>query len=145
MLGPERLRVALSGDGADSMVQALATRDESGLVQVLVWNGTLDQTKQDGAPLLERQVRIRITGLPAGRYRREHLRVDLDHSNVARHWRGLGAPDWPDPEGWARLRAGDHLEDFEPAGTLQTDDSGVTVAFDLPMPGVSLIRLTRLP
>jgi len=144
MLGPERLRVALSGDGAESMVEALATRDPSGLIQVLVWNGTLDQTKQDGAALLGRRIRLRVAGVAAERYRQEHLRVDVDHSNITTEWHRLGAPDWPDPEGWARLRAADHLADFEPIGTVTTDHGEINLGFDLPMPGVSLIRLTPI-
>ena len=142
MLGPERLRVALSGDGAESMVEALATRDPSGLIQVLVWNGTLDQTKKDGAALLDRRINLRIGGMAAERYHREHLRVDLEHSNIVAEWRRLGGADWPDPEGWARLRAADQLAEFEPIGTVKTDHGEINLGFDLPMPGVSLIRLT---
>ncbi len=145
MLGPERLRVAISGDGAESLVQAIATKGPSGRIQILIWNGTLDQSKQDGDPRLARGIELRVAGLPAGRYRREHLRVDQEHSNVSRHWAALGSPEWPDEAGWERLRAMDHLEELEPAGVLETAGGHLSMDFDLPMPGASLVSLAPLP
>ncbi len=142
MLGAERLRVTLSGDGAESMVAALATRDPSGLIQVLVWNGTLDQTKQDGSALLGRRIRLEVVEAAGQRYQQEHLRVDLDHSNIATEWRRMGSPDWPDADGWARLRAADRLAELEPSHAVQSAGARLRVDFHLPMPGASLIRLT---
>lgn len=78
---------------------------------MLVWNGTMDQTKQDGSPLLGRRLELRLEGLTAPRYQREHLRVDQEHSNVSRTWAALGSGAWPDAAGWQRLRAADRLED----------------------------------
>jgi xylan 1,4-beta-xylosidase len=142
MLGPQRVAVTVAGDGAESMVEAIATRDPGGVIQVLVWNGTLDQTKQDGDPLLGRKIALKIAGITPRRFRREHLRVDLEHSNLSRRWVALGSPDWPDPAGWERLREGDSLEELEPAQTLEAAPGDLSLGFDLPMPGVSLIRLT---
>jgi xylan 1,4-beta-xylosidase len=124
------------------MVEAIATVDPGGVIQVLVWNGSLDQTKLDGDPLLGRKIALEIAGASALRYRREHLRVDLEHSNLSRRWIALGSPDWPGPAGWERLRAGDQLEPLEPAETLEPSRGDLSLGFDLPMPGVSLIRLT---
>lgn len=142
LLGPERLRTTVTGDGAESLVQAIATRDPAGVVQVLVWNGTLDQTKLDGSPILGRRLELRIADLPAFRYRIEHRRLDQEHSNVERHWRELGSPDWPDPDGWARLRGQDQLEDLHPPRERAARGGRLRLEFDLPMPGVSLIQLT---
>ncbi len=142
MLGSERLNVAVAGDGAESMVQAIATRDVAGMIQVLVWNGTMDQTKQDGTPLLGRQVRLGIEGLATSRYTHEHLRVDRDHSNVSRAWAALGSPDWPDEAGWAHLRAADRLVELEPSRPVEAAGGHLAIDFEIPMPGVSLVRLT---
>jgi xylan 1,4-beta-xylosidase len=142
MLGAQRVALTVAGDGAESMVEAIATRDPSGVIQVLVWNGTLDQRKQDGDPLLGRKIALKIAGVSARRYRREHLRVDLEHSNLARRWIALGSPDWPDLAGWKRLREGESLEALEPAQTLEAGRGDLSLSFDLPMPAVSLIRLT---
>jgi xylan 1,4-beta-xylosidase len=144
MLGPERLEVRLFGDGAESMVQALATRDPDGQIQVLVWNGTLDQTKQEGAPLLARRLRLQLHRLPEARYRTEQLRLDCEHSNIAAEWRRLGSPDWPDAAGWEQLRAADRLESLEPP-ELSSAPGEAVLEFELPMPGVSLIRLKPQP
>ena len=40
------------------------------MLQILVWNGTLDQTKAGGDPLLGRQVSLRLRGMRPGRYHR---------------------------------------------------------------------------
>ncbi len=142
MLGAERLNVTLAGDGAESMVQAIATREADGVIHVLAWNGTLDQTKQDGAALLGRRIRLRIEGLSTGSYTREHYRVDQDHSNISRTWAALGSPDWPDSDGWARLREADRMAELEPLQPLEAPGGRLALEFDLPMPGVSLLRLT---
>ena len=140
MLGDERLAVELAGDGAGSLVNALAARDAEG-VALLVWNGTLDQSKAGGDPLLERELDIAFDGLPEGGYRLEQLRVDSFHSNVLRTWEAIGRPDWPDREGWLRLRAGDRLEALEPPRRLAVRQGFASLRVKLPMPSVSLVRL----
>jgi xylan 1,4-beta-xylosidase len=140
-LGPERLPVDLAGDGAGSLVRALATRDPAGSVQVLVWNGTLDQSKCLGDPGLSRSVRLRVAGLRSGAYRASHHRVDGERSNVVRAWEELGAPEWPDSAGWAALRARDQLEELEPDRLVEPARHELVFDFELPMPGASLLRL----
>jgi len=44
-----------------------------------------------------------------------------------------------------RLRAMDHLEELEPAGVLETAGGHLSMDFDLPMPGASLVSLAPLP
>ena len=141
MLGPDRLAVDVTGDGVESLVQALATASPGGALQALVWNGTLDQSKLDGAPLLDRQVRLRFSDVRAGRYRVEHWRLDRDHSNIARHWTAVGSPDWPDPAGWATLREADRLDAFLPPCEVAAERGEVALEFPLPMPGASFIQL----
>ena len=142
MLGGQRLAAVVAGDGAGSMVQAIAATGPDGTLQVLVWNGTLDQTKVDGEPLLGRRVRLRVHGVPSGRYRQEHLRVDAIHSNVVASWEAIGRPDWPDADGWAALHKNDRLESLTPIANIDISDGELGLDFDLPMPGISLIRLS---
>jgi xylan 1,4-beta-xylosidase len=141
MLGPERLAVGVKGDGAESLVQALATSSPGGALQALVWNGALDQSKRDGSALLNRNVRLRMSGLGAGRYRVEHWRLDREHSNIARHWPVEESPDWPDATGWARLREADKLEALAPPMIEVPERREIVLDFPLPMPGASLIQL----
>ncbi|HEX6076345.1 MAG TPA: xylan 1,4-beta-xylosidase [Micromonosporaceae bacterium] len=140
-LGREEVAVGLTGDGAGSLVEAWAGRDPDGRVCVLVWNGTLDQSKADGAPILDRDVTLRISGLTSRRYRMRHLRVDHDHSNIQAAWQRLGGGAWPDNGQWAALRAADRFESYEPDRPVEPDGGLVEHRFPLPMPGVTLLEL----
>jgi xylan 1,4-beta-xylosidase len=137
-LGADQLGVGLEGDGAGSLVDGLAARAGDGSVDVLLWNGTLDQSKVDGEALLGREVRVHVDGLAPGAYRATLARVDDCHSNIAAHW--SNGDDWPDEDGWARLRAADRLWE-EPLGDVEAADGRLEVTFALPMPGVARLRL----
>lgn len=141
-LGDEELATTVDGDGAVSLVQAWAARHDNGTVGVLVWNGTLDQSKADGHPRLDRDVHVVLQGLPSAAYRLRHWRVDHAHSNIAAVWRDLGGGDWPDPEQWELLRARNTLDAYEPERKVSAPDGQLTVDFPLPMPGVSYLELT---
>ena len=144
-LGSTRLPVSSSGDGAESLVECLATRDAGGEVSVLAWNMTLDQTKAAGDPALSRSVTVTVDGLvPGAVYTLSHDRVDQEHSNVAKVWGELREPDqaWPTDEQWEQLRAADRLDQLESPRQVTADDEGrVDVAFELPMPSMSFLRL----
>jgi xylan 1,4-beta-xylosidase len=129
-LGDELLPLVLEGDGAGTLVDGWAARGPDGAVDVLLWNGTLDQSKAGGDPLLDRE--LTITGLPPG-----HgviARVDEQHSNIARAWYAERA--WPTETELAELRSADrlHLDD------LGRIDGSVTLT--LPMPGIARLRIT---
>ena len=141
-LGPERLAVAVSGDGGGSLVEALAARRDDGVVGVLVWNGTLDQTKAGGDAALLRRVMVRLDGLAAGRYETHHFRVDAEHSNVSEAWARIGGgADWPTQRQWAALRAADRLDELHPPEVVEPAGGSVGAEFDLPMPGISFLEL----
>jgi xylan 1,4-beta-xylosidase len=84
---------------------------------------------------------MEVRGLAAGAYELRHHRVDADHSNILRTWERLGRPDWPDDAGWARLHEADRLETLEPVRQVRAEAGRVDLAFDLPMPSISLIEL----
>ncbi len=103
---------------------------------------TVDVSKADGDALLDRGVSLTLRCLPGDRYRLRHRRLDETHSNLVRRWRQLGGgADWPDADGWETLAATDTLDELEPERTLTTADRGLKLAFELPMPGISLIEL----
>ncbi|MEV5407508.1 glycosyl hydrolase [Thermopolyspora sp. NPDC052614] len=142
-LGEHELACDVSGDGAGGLVEAWAARDDDGRVTVAVWNGTLDQSKASGEPLLDRHVTVRLTGLADGPHLLRHLRVDQDHSNIAAVWGLLGGgAEWPTDEQWEHLRAADRLDEAEPPRIVE---SGEEIAFDLPMPAMSFLELTPMP
>jgi xylan 1,4-beta-xylosidase len=140
LLGERQLRTTAEGDGAGGLVEAWATRDPDGRIAIALWNGTIDQSKAGGDALLDRRVGLHIAGLAAGTsWRVRHRRVDAGHSNIASHWDG---GDWPDSDGWRRLRAADRLEDLEPERTVRIGGGGeLELEFDLPMPSVSFVEL----
>jgi xylan 1,4-beta-xylosidase len=141
-LGGGRVPAKCAGDGGGSLVEALATRGAS-TVDVLVWNGTLDQSKIDGWPALDRTVTVTVSGLDPGTYTVLSARVDEHHANIGRVWRALGGGDWPDDEQWLMLRAADTLP-IEYLAEVEVDAVGVaSVAVELPMPGIRSLRLTR--
>jgi xylan 1,4-beta-xylosidase len=128
-LGDTELPVTLDGDGAGSLVEAWAARDDAGTVGVLLWNGTLDHSKVGGDRALARTVTVRMDGL-TGTLRT--WRVDHAHNDVSA-WRG---GDWPDEEQWLALAAADRLDESEPAR-----DFAGTVTLELPNPGIAYLEI----
>jgi len=141
-LGEQELAVRLDGDGAGGLVEAWAGRDPGGRVAVALWNGTLDQSKAGGDPLLDRRVRLSVDGLPAARYELRHWRVDAEHSAIGTAWQRLGAGrDWPDRDGWQALRAADRLQPLHEPRQVEASGGRLEVPVDLPMPSFSLLEL----
>jgi xylan 1,4-beta-xylosidase len=52
-----------------------------------------------------------------------------------------GGAAWPDDDQWAVLRRANRLEELEPPRRVDADRGVVELAFDLPMPSVSLVEL----
>lgn len=140
-LAEDELECSVEGDGGGSLVEAWASRGTDGRIAIAVWSGTLDQSKADGDRALDRAVSLAIDGLPAGTYQLRHQRVDASHSNIVRTWQELGQPDWPDAAGWDTLRAADRLELLEPVRPVRAEGGRIDLAFQLPMPALSLIEL----
>jgi xylan 1,4-beta-xylosidase len=141
-LGPDRLDVRLAGDGAVSLVDAVAARREDGTVGVLVWNGTLDQSMAGGSAALARHLTVHLGALDiTATYELRHFRVDAEHSNIANVWARIGgSAAWPDDDQWAELRGADRLDELHPSRVLDPTDHAI-VDFDLPMPGISFVEL----
>jgi xylan 1,4-beta-xylosidase len=137
-LGEELVELELEGDGAGSLVDGWATRHGDGTIQLLLWNGTLEQAKAGGDPLLGRTVRITFEGLPGERYSAAIARVDEDHSNLA--GRVGGDAGWPAPERWDELRRTDRLDE-EQLPAREPTAGRLELELRLPMPGVVRLRL----
>jgi xylan 1,4-beta-xylosidase len=145
-LRTERLDVSGSGDGYGGLVKALASRDADAGVEVLLCNATPQHRKAAGSSELDRHVNLTITGLKAGQsYRIEHHRIDNSHSNVYGAWQVMGSPRWPDAGQMTTLHERDGLQTFVPPSMVTANGAGqVTLDFDLPMPAVSLVKVTPL-
>jgi xylan 1,4-beta-xylosidase len=129
----------LHGDGAGSLVDAWVGRAPDGRIDVLAWNGTLDQSKLAGAEILDRRLRVRLDGLADADYEVQVARVDNDHSNLASRW--SGARDWPEADEWEALASDDRLAEEE-AGRVTVRDGALEFDVQLPMPGVVRLRFT---
>jgi xylan 1,4-beta-xylosidase len=140
-LGDDLVQSELTGDGAGSMVDAWVARDPAGRIDVLAWNGSLDQSKRDGAAILDRRLVLRLDGLDQVAYRAQVARVDLDHSNLAARWKGESP--WPSGTEWKALTEADHLHE-EQLGELRVTNGALELDLHLPMPGVARLRLSPL-
>ncbi|MGH3253939.1 MAG: GH39 family glycosyl hydrolase [Streptosporangiaceae bacterium] len=141
-LGPHRLPVHVSGDGALGLVDALAARHDDGRIGILAWNGTLDQGKIGGDPVLSRAVRLSVYVPPGASYTVRHYRIDAGHSNIVPAWEEMrGGAAWPSAEQWAVLREANRLEELVPPEQIAAAGGVVELAFSLPMPGVSYLEL----
>ncbi|HYI65330.1 MAG TPA: hypothetical protein VEW95_00235 [Candidatus Limnocylindrales bacterium] len=139
---PRRLATTVTGDGAGDMVQAIGSGAEDGRVTIVAWNGTVDVTRAGGAPILDRSASLTVSGLVAARYRLRHRRLDATHSNLVARWAQMGGTaDWPDEAQWTELAARDHLEELEPERIVEPRGGSLELAFELPMPSVSLLEL----
>ena len=137
--GETTLNASLSGDGADVLVDAWATRHQDGTIDVLVWNGTINAALVHGDPRLDRTVQLTVGGLDdRARYRVTLARVDEHHSNIVRYC--PADVDWPDDAQWAELRAHDVL-DVETLPDAVPVGGASDFEFALPMPGVARLRL----
>ena len=137
-LGRDELVTEIEGDGAHSMVEAIAARASDGRIAVLIWNSTLDQSQLDGDPRLDREIRLRIETRPGDAYQVTHHRIDAKHSNIVPAWERMrGRSAWPDPGQWQRLRAANTLDPFDAPSSVASGPGGVTLGFTLPLPGVS--------
>jgi xylan 1,4-beta-xylosidase len=145
-LGDAELQVAITGDGAWSLVEAIAATGSDGRIGVLAWNGTLNQHHAGPAPRLCREVRLRVDTAPGISYTVAHYRVDEAHSNIVAVWNQLrGDRDWPDERQWELLSRANVLEELTPRASHRGGDGPLVVDMSLPMPGVSYLELIPVP
>ncbi len=137
-LGEDLVELELRGDGAGSLVDGWATRTDDGTVQLLLWNGTLEQAKAGGDTLLGRTLWIAVDGLDSARYSASVARVDEERSDLTGRLRGLQG--WPAPEQWEELRRADRLDE-EQLPARETAGGRFELELRLPMPGVARLRL----
>jgi xylan 1,4-beta-xylosidase len=120
-------------------VNALASRQNQA-VSVLVWN-----YHDDDLPAPPAQIELVVEGLPVEAHQRlslSHYRVDAEHSNSYEVWKKMGSPQKPSPEQYAQLERAGQLQLLGSPEWLRAAGGRVTLKFDLPRQGVSLLKLT---
>jgi xylan 1,4-beta-xylosidase len=129
--------ILAKGVREDSDVDVLATRDERG-VSMLVWNYHDDDVAGPNAPIT-----LLVQGLPADAQRvfMTHYRIDAKHSNAYSVWKVMGSVQDPTPDQQWQLEAAGQLQLLDSPNWLWNRSGTVSINFDLPRQGVSLIRL----
>ena len=87
-------------------------------------------------------VDLTISGLPGGRLQLQHFRVDESHSNSYDAWKKMGSPQQPEATQYAALESAGQLQMLDSPRWITSSNGTVHLAFDLPLHGVSLIRVT---
>jgi len=130
--------ILANGVRAEPDVDGMAARDGD-VVRVLVWNYHDAIVTAAATP-----VHLAVT-VPAsfGRSARvSHLRVDASHGDAYTVWRSQGMPASPSPEELAALQQAMHPAPLGPDQIVAVaPDGAVSVDFDLPRFGVSLVTI----
>jgi xylan 1,4-beta-xylosidase len=119
-------------------VDAMATKAEHEAA-VMLWNYHDDDLPAAGA-----EVQVTVRGIPAGvrKVLLEHYRIDETHSNSYTVWKGMGSPQTPTAEQYARLKEAGQLELLSSPEWLDASGGKVTIGANLPRQATSLLRLT---
>ncbi len=144
LLGDQRLSV--SGEPAVyADLGIIATRRGDEQVAVLVYHSR-DQIMSSGSE----PVRLSIENVPFDDASIVHYRIDEQHANPYRLWTGVQRP-FPhhvtpeQAELFSRMRREQELASLDGPRPAQVQNGRLELSFDLPLPGVSLILLTRKP
>jgi xylan 1,4-beta-xylosidase len=95
----------------------------------------------DDLPASPREVDI--TGLPEGvaQAKLTEWRIDQNHSNAYTAWKKMGSPQQPSPDQYAQLEKAGQLQLLTPEKRVPVANGRVSLTFQLPRQGVSLIEL----
>jgi xylan 1,4-beta-xylosidase len=121
-------------------VDAMATVNGQS-VQVLVWNYHDDLVTAASAPV---QVNVKVPASFGARVSATHLRVDDTHGDAYPIWMSQGSPAAPSATQIAALQQGMDPVSLA-AQTLDVAGGSVSLSFDLPRFGISLVTLTPAP
>jgi xylan 1,4-beta-xylosidase len=127
-----------SGVGGQEDVSAVATREQR-QITVLVWNYHDEAGTSGATPVV-----LNLTGVAAevDRALVEHFRVDDTHSNAYTAWLGMGSPQSPSEDQLTKLEEAGQLQLLSSPAWTNIRDGAVTLKFDLPQEGLSLLRIS---
>jgi L-iduronidase len=139
LLGDTRLSVAGRED-AHADVGAIASRRNDSQVAILVYHSN-DALDAKG----EEHIEVALEGVPFDQATLAHYRIDAAHTNPMQVWEEMGRPESPTSEQLAHLRDHEGPALTEPLRTLDIAEGRAEIAFDLPLPGLSLLLLSTQP
>lgn len=118
-------------------IDGLATTMDNS-TQVLLWNYHDDMVEAPPAPIKL------VIEAPKGEFSRAritHWRIDDDHSNAHTRWLQLGSPQKPTAAQVAEMREAMKLSLLGPVHYRDVENGELTLDFDLPRYGVSLVEV----
>jgi xylan 1,4-beta-xylosidase len=129
----------LGDAAAQPEVGGLAATNGSDRLAVVVWHHCDDQYRQGMA-----QITVTVRHLPfAGRsIQLRHYRIDHAHSNSYNAWVAAGRPQDPSAGQLAAIRAHQGLALCAPEQVMERAPDDISLSFELPLPGVSLLEFT---
>ena len=89
-------------------------------------------------------VNVNVTGIPAGTTRvlLHHYRIDSTHRNAYTAWKGMGSPEHPNPEEYAKLEEAGQLQLLDSPRWIESRNGAAQINFTLPPQGISLIQVS---
>lgn len=139
LLGDRRCAVSgVEGPAAD--IGVIATRRGETQAAVLVYHSCDKITASGVAP-----IELQLTGLPFTAGRLAHYRIAEGYGDPYQVWNAAGAPPDPSAGLLEAMRKQQELALLEEPTDLLAEDGAVTLQFDLPLPGVSLLLLSGRP
>jgi xylan 1,4-beta-xylosidase len=119
-------------------IDAMATRTGQS-VQILVWNYHDDLVAAAAAPV---HLSVKVPADFGSTAVITHLRADETHGDAYTTWVAQGKPATPTAAQIQELKAAMQPVALEPAHRIDVADGAVTLDFDLPRFGISLVTLT---
>jgi xylan 1,4-beta-xylosidase len=126
----------ISTKQAHPEISGMASRDDNGGVQVLVYSHHDDWDITQPS-----EVSLTINGLIGSEYTIKHYRIDDKHSNPYRAWQEEGSPDYPTKEQYDRIKSKDSLEMLSKPQKMISENGELILNFTLPTRAISLIEL----
>lgn len=116
-------------------INAMACRDKRSAT-IMVWNYHDDDLKG-----VAETVQLQLKGLPAGKMKLSHYRIDDQFSNAYEVWKKMGAPQNPTPTQVKELEAAGKLHLLKQPEQVSAVKGTLPVFFSLPRQGVSFLQL----
>ncbi|GAB3505784.1 GH39 family glycosyl hydrolase [Emticicia fontis] len=120
--------------GKNADINALASKDATSAA-VMIWHYHDDDVQAKDAP-----IEIDLKGLPAGKIRFYHYRIDDENSNAYEVWKKMGSPENPTKEQIAILEKAGQLTLLSSPSYVKTNNGSLKVNLKLPRQGVSLLK-----
>ena len=139
LLGDRRCAIdGVQGSAAD--IGAIASTRERNQVAVLIYHSR-DEIMSSGSET----VRLELRGVPFDQGILAHYRIDPEHGDPFAVWERMGAPRIPTADELAQMRRQQELSLLEEPQEVALHGGKLSLEFDLPLHGVSLVLLSADP